>query len=65
MSYHNQLYMFASQSLKASKSNYIITEVETLTVLLAIIHFHFYLYDYGVTVCIDYSAVNIIVKIPK
>ena len=55
---------YVSQALTPAEKNYSITELETLAVVWAIIHFHAYLYGHYVTVYTDHSAVKAVLETP-
>ena len=56
---------YASRSLSQSEKNYAITELETLAVVWAVIHFRYYLYGNEVTVITDHAAVKAVLGTPN
>ena len=56
---------YARRSLSSSEKNYAITELETLAVVWAIVHFRYHLYDNRVTVYTDHAAVKAVLGAPN
>ena len=56
---------YASRSLTVAEQNYAITELETLPVVWAIMHFIPYLYGHDVTVFTVHTAVKAILQAPN
>ena len=56
---------YASRSLSQSEKNYANTELETLAVVWAVIHFRYYLYGNKVTVITHYAAVKTVLGTPN
>ena len=56
---------YASRSLSPQQKQYVITELETLTVVWAVSHFRAYLYGHDVHVFTDHSAVKAVLETPS
>ena len=56
---------YASRSVSATEANYAITDLETLAVVWAVIHFRYYLYEHNVTIITDHAAVKAILGAPN
>ena len=63
----NQLHpvAYASRSVSSAEANYAITDLETLAVVWAIIHFRYHLYGHAVTIITDHAAVKAILGTPN
>ena len=57
--------VYASRSLSPPEKNYIVTKLETLTVVWAMSHFHYYLYGHKVKVYTDHTAVKEVLDTPN
>ena len=56
---------YASQSVSVAEVNYIITNLETLTVVWAITHFKYYVYGQNMTVVTDHVGVKVVLGVPN
>ena len=56
---------YASQSVSVAEVNYIITNLETLTVVWAITHFKYYVYGQNMTVVTDHAGVKAVLGVPN
>ena len=56
---------FASRLLSKAERNYSVTELETLAVVWAVLHFHACLYGHKITVYTDHSAVRAVLGTPS
>lgn len=56
---------YTSCALSAPEKNYLITQLETLSVVWAVSHFHHHLYGHVVTVITDHTAVKAVLESPS
>ena len=56
---------FASRALNGAEKNYCITDLETLAVVWAIMHFKTYMYGQKVTIYTDHAAVKAVLQKPN
>ena len=56
---------YASRSVSTAEPNYAITNLETLAIVWAVVHFRYYLYGHSKVVIADHAAVKAILGVPN